>query len=346
MSKRLFVSEGGTIKVRIIAPGQGSSAYYEAPQLERDHPVFRGRPVFWNHQTAEEERKRPEGDLTDLIGKITETTYEKTGPMGEGAYGVIDVVPYYREVIDSVAPYAGLSIRAFGDRTEKVVSGAKKMVAEKFSHSRSVDFVTEAGAGGVAVPMMESARSKADESVKAFREAVPSFIEGDGKTELDRFVEWASGDTAAPTQEVDMAEQEKLTALETEIASLKVDNQRLTEAAVLREAQEIVVAEVAKETTLPEITRTRLVESLKPSAPMKEGKLDADALKALVAVRVKDEKAYLESLTKSKRITGMGGGEPDDGGKKKLRESMIASFMARGDTKEKAEALADLAVRG
>jgi uncharacterized protein YciI len=270
--------------------------------------------------------------------------YEENGPKGPGAYTDAKVFTPFQPMIEEMGTHIGVSIRASGTVATKTVEGKSRRVAEKFT-SGGFDFVTKAGAGGAVVPFAEASRSSIDTFVGKFLEEHPQESETSDATRA-LFVEWASGDTAAPTQEVDMAEQEKLTALETEIASLKVDNQRLVEAAVLREAQEIVVAEVAKETTLPEITRTRLVESLKPSAPMKEGKLDADALKALVAVRVKDEKAYLESLTKSKRITGMGATEPDDGGKKKLRESMIASFMARGDTKEKAEALADLAVRG
>jgi len=243
-----------------------------------------------------------------------------------------------------MGPHIGVSIRASGTVATKTVNGEAVRVAEKFT-SGGFDFVTKAGAGGAVVPFAEASRSSIDTFIGQFLEEHPQESEtSDAARAL--FVEWASGDAAAPTQEVDMAEQTKLTALETENASLKTENQRLHEAAVLREAQEIVVAEVAKETTLPEITRTRLVESLKPSAPMKEGKLDTDALKALIATQVKSEKAYLESLTKTTKITGMGATVPDDGGKKKLRESMVASFMARGDTKEKAEALADLAVRG
>lgn len=339
------VRPDGTVRVRIIGPGKGSSATYEASQLKRDGHVFKGAQVFLDHPSSKEERERPERSLRDLCGvAVSDPLYEDAGPAGAGLYSDVRVFKPYQTMIEEMGPHIGVSIRASGTVATKTVNGEAVRVAEKFT-SGGFDFVTKAGAGGAVVPFAEASRSSIDTFIGQFLEEHPQESEtSDAARAL--FVEWASGDAAAPTQEVDMAEQTKLTALETENASLKTENQRLHEAAVLREAQEIVVAEVAKETTLPEITRTRLVESLKPSAPMKEGKLDTDALKALIATQVKSEKAYLESLTKTTKITGMGATVPDDGGKKKLRESMVASFMARGDTKEKAEALADLAVRG
>jgi hypothetical protein len=135
---------------------------------------------------------------------------------------------------------------------------------------------------------------------------------------------------------------EKVAELETKNAALVAENQRLAEALVLREAQDIVLAEVAKETTLPEITRTRLVESLKTQTPLKEGKLDSEALKATIAQRVKDEKAYVEAL-KPQKITGLGAPADDTAaGKQRLFESMKAMHIANHKSPADAERLAKI----
>jgi len=336
------VRADGTVRLRIISPGKGSSAYYEADQLKRDASVFKNAQVFWDHPGRREEGDRPERSLRDLCGvAVTDPVYEETGGAGPGLYTDVRVFKPYQPLIEEMGPHIGVSIRAAGSVVTKKIGGESVRVAEKFT-SGGFDFVTKAGAGGKVVPFTEAARSGVDDYVQQFLAEHPQESES-SESARAQFVEWATGVSHKEEEEMELKEQ--LSQAQAEIASLKAANQRLTEAAILQEAAGIVEAEIAKDKDLPDVTRTRLRESLKTKSPVKEGKLDKDALAAAVTEAVKAEKAYIASL-KPKGITGMGGTGGTDDGKARLRESLIAMHLQNGETKEKAERLADLAVAG
>ncbi len=89
------------------------------------------------------------------------------------------------------------------------------------------------------------------------------------------------------------------------------------------------------------MTRTRLAEVLKRETPLKEGKLDTEALTAKVGATVKEEKAYLAKVAPG-GIKGMGAAADDaTAGKTRLREARIAMYRGQGKSKEQAEKLAD-----
>lgn len=62
------VRDDGTVPIKVIAPGWGTSGYYPAAVLERDGPtVFaKGTHMYWNHPTLTETIERPERSLSDL----------------------------------------------------------------------------------------------------------------------------------------------------------------------------------------------------------------------------------------------------------------------------------------
>jgi hypothetical protein len=339
------VREDGTVRLRIIAPGQGSSAYYEAGQLKRDAAVFRNAQVFWDHPSTREEKERPERSLRDLCGvAVADPVYEENGIAGPGLYTDVKVFKPYRPIIEEMGPHIGVSIRAAGSVVTKKVGTESRRVAEKFT-SGGFDFVTKAGAGGAVVPLQESARPGVTEFVESFLAAHPQESES-SESARAQFIEWATGETHTPHQEEDDMElKEKVATLETENAALKESLQRANEALVLKEAGEIVDATILAEKDLPEMTRARIRESLKLKTPLKEGALDKEALTALIAETIKSEKAYVESL-KPKGVVGMGGSGGTDDGKARLRESLIAMHIQNGEAKEKAERLADLAILG
>ena len=335
------VREDGTVRVRIIGPGQGSSAYYEAEQLKRDMHVFsKGTQVFLDHPGRREESDRPERSIRDLCGVTTDDpVWEDAGAAGPGPYTSVKVFSPYRQEIEEKGPHIGVSIIANGTVVPKKINGKTIRVAEKFTSGR-FDFVTAAGAGGKVVPLTEAARSAVDEYVEAFLADHPQESES-SESARTQFVEWASGRSqASPIEEEDMAQVEELTK---EKEALLAENKRLAEALVLKEAGEIVEAALAKTKDLPDVARDRLREALKVQAPLKEDRLDKEALEAVVAEAVKAEMAYIASL-KPKGVVGMGGTPPEDGAKR-LRESRIASYIASGESPEDAEKLADLAAQ-
>ena len=143
--------------VKLISPGTGTTAHYPEEVLERDGPrVFRkGTLMYWNHATAAEEAARPEGDLNNLAAILTsDARYEKNGAKGPGLYAEAKVMADYAQKIEERAPHIGLSIRAGGKGSGKTVNGKPEL--KSIDYAESVDYVTKAGRGGLA--LAEAAR--------------------------------------------------------------------------------------------------------------------------------------------------------------------------------------------
>ena len=59
----------GRYRIRIIAPGRGSTGMYTAPNLAESAPLFvPGTHMFFDHQTMTEDWERPERSVRDLAG--------------------------------------------------------------------------------------------------------------------------------------------------------------------------------------------------------------------------------------------------------------------------------------
>lgn len=269
------VRRDGTIAVKLIAPGWGSSGYYPAAVLERDGPkVFtRGLKQYWDHPTAMDEAERPEGSLRDLAAELTtDARYQPDGPEGPGLYADAKVFGPYREAINELAPHIGVSIRAQGLGVAGSAEGRAGRIIQSIQSARSVDFVTEPGAGGKILEMFESARR-----------------------------------TVQPTQSQEGESMSK--ELLDQMEALRQDNARLREAMTLRDAREAAALGL-RTVTLPEVTKARLVEQLAANPPVTEaGELDRAALATRLSEAVSTESAYLAQATGygSGRIVGFGG---------------------------------------
>jgi hypothetical protein len=350
-----FIDRDGIAHVRVITPGQGTSAFYKEEQLARDAEAFNGGLVFIDHPGRKESKDRPERSLRDLVGPIVGTPmYEKDGKAGAGLYGDVRVAKHWRPFLEDLGADIGVSIRAGGSAVMEKIGGKKIKVAEKFNPGATFDFVTQAGRGGKMVAL-EAATATADAKVNEFMEAA-AFVESDGRTEEARFMEWLNEETEEEPMELKEA-QDKLTEAEGLVVTLTKerddaleDNAKLAEAIALRDARDKITEAVNdKKNDLPDVTRTRLIESLTKAAPMKEGKLDEEALTTLMEEAIKKEVEYIESLSKTKPgIKGMGESEPvtDEAGKKALYESKVKRYLAEGKSKEDAERMARLFTEG
>lgn len=180
--KEKAVRPDGTIQLRVVKPGWGTSGYYPAEVLERDGPnIYRsGTQMFWNHATATEESERPEGNLRDLAAVlISDSRWDAQGPVGPGLYADALVFEGYRKTVDEIGPYIGTSIRGFGRATTGEAEGRKGRIISALTSAHSVDFVTKAGAGGEIVQLFEAARpgAKADEAKLAEARNVAEWLE-------------------------------------------------------------------------------------------------------------------------------------------------------------------------
>ena len=164
-------------EIKLIAPGKGASAFYPAEVLKRDGPkVFKeGTHVYLNHATASEEAERPEGDVRNLAGVLTQPAHwSESHSKGPGLYSRMKVFTDHAQTVEEKAPHVGMSIRASGIREAgKVVEGLP--VLKELTHAESVDVVTRPGAGGMI--LVEAARAAERQEVDVDNAAIQKLEE-------------------------------------------------------------------------------------------------------------------------------------------------------------------------
>jgi len=277
-----LLESAGTVEkeIKIIAPGEGSTAVYTPEALKSSGPsIFKaGTQMFINHATRQEEAERPEGDWNKLVGALsTDSYYLESHKDGPGLYAKAKfaegIAP---DILAKAKLGAGLSIRASGMavmEAGKPKTQNGKPVLAKFTGCESIDIVTKAGAGGM-IPLQESA-------VKA--------KEGE-----------VSGMDAAEIKQ-----------LQESLAAQTAINKRLMERALRSDAKDLATA-VLSTTSLTESQRVFVAESVIGTAenpraiPTKEdGNLDAAKLTEAVNAQAK---AYSATLPATGGVRGMGAG--------------------------------------
>lgn len=272
----------GQGRIKIIAPGWGSSGYYAEEVLKRDGPgAFpKGTRMFIDHPTAAEEAARPERSVRDMGAVTTSDAAWTNDPTnGPGLYADVQYLGPFREAVDELAPHIGTSIRADGHVEAGEAEGRKGLIVKKLVRGRSVDFVTAAGAGGKVLSLMEAARARRGAATPA-----PT--------------------TPTTAQEESSVTPEEIKALQARMQVLEQQNRQLQEQAMLREASSHIASKLPA--TLHPSTRQRLGESLVAKAPVKDGQFDRAAFDTLIESAVREELAYLATLSESGRIVGMG----------------------------------------
>lgn len=279
------VGQDGTVLLKVIQPGWGSSGYYPADVLERDLPRIypAGTKQFWDHATQAEEAARPEGSLRNLASVSLEAVkYLPAGPDGPGGYCKVRAAQEFRQPIDDLAKYIGVSIRASGKAKQGTApDGRKGNIITSLEHGDSFDYVTTPGAGGKVLQLFEAARTR----------GAQQFQEGDS----------------------DMTETEKA-----ELRSLREANQNA--ASELRKLKErgakLDAAEVVSEyfTTIrvgeavqAEVKKTLLERVLPLTAT---GDLDKAALTKLAEAETIRELEFIERATGHKIVKDLGSGSP------------------------------------
>lgn len=313
------VRRDGSIPIKLIRPGWGSSGYYPADVLRRDGPsVFRaGTHMYWNHQTITEEMERPEGDLSNLAAVLlSDARYDENGADGPGLYADAKIFEQYQPAVGELAPHIGVSIRARGKAADGEAENRKGRIIQSIDEGRSVDFVTKPGAGGRILELFESARM-----------APASPAQENAMQEQEQIVEEAA---------VDVTLQQRVQELETE-------NGRLREALLLREAAELIRNQLGA-SGLPTITQQRLQEQLVTGLPMAGQDLDSAALTERVTSVIAAESQYLASVMGNvgQQIVGLGVSVQDGPDGAQISARMAESFRRMGFD----EATAQIAAAG
>lgn len=298
--------------IKIISPGTGSTAHYPAAVLERDGPkIFKtGTLMFWNHATRAEEASRPEGDLDNLAAIISKDSYyDANGKQGPGLYAEAKVMADYAEKIEARAPHIGLSIRAGGTGTGKMVNGKPELAT--LDYAESVDYVTKAGRGGLAL-------------AEAARDA--------GILDL---------------QEVSMTKEEiqallltETAGLRAEIATLKAETNPLRERAIKGDAA-VTAGRILATLAFPEAARQLVIDTvLREAVPMLNGALEETKFTEIVTQESKRVGAVLSNFSGGARVIGMGSyNAPAPVDPAKLREAKALELQESKDLTAQEEAI-------
>lgn len=139
----------GRYRIRIIAPGRGSTGMYTAPNLAESASLFvPGTHMFFDHQTMTEDWERPERSVRDLAG-VFESGAEI---MPDGSLEAdIKVYPSVNGIIKERWADIGVSINGWS--VEEIGPDG---VVPVLAGIQSVDFVTRAGAKGAVLEVLES----------------------------------------------------------------------------------------------------------------------------------------------------------------------------------------------
>jgi len=316
----------GIARVIVVAPGWGNPAdnnYYPAEMLARDYKVFEGMKMYADHQTEEEEKERPEGSVRQWVASLKNVRFEE----GVGVVGdAVIIEPWLQAKLallrdKKLLNEMGISIRAAGVGVKGKMDGREGNIIERITRARSVDFVTEAGAGG-AVTLYE-AKSEYDidiVSLESLRDRRPDLV----KT-IETEVKAIMFKEVKQMQELEARVKE----LETNIEILTKERDdlkgKITEAEKAQRKAEAksAIDEAISKSELPGAAKTRIAERF-------TGAETADG----ITEAIKAEVDYIAALKESGKVKDMGGGKSDTDVDHK---ELVESFKRTGMSAEAAE---------
>ena len=304
----------GKAKVIVIKAGFNASEdrYYPSEVLQRDFAIFEGMKMYADHPTEEEDQARPERSIKDWVATLTEVKCDSDGTIT----GVAEIVEtWLMQKLAALRDKAmlsemGISINAVGSASKDTIDGKETLVVEKLVACRSVDFVTEPGAGGV-VTFYESDRARDVDLIElgALRERRPDLIQT---------IE--SGVKAQITKEVKkaMENEDRITELETANATLTTERDDLktqveeaAQAKAKAEAQ-AAIKEAVDKAELPDAAKERLAERFKDA-------VSAEGIEEAIQAEVD----YIAKLAEAGKVKGMGPSKVDP---EKATEALKESF--------------------
>lgn len=162
------VQKDGSVLMHLIRPcvGKGKGRHvYESGMLRENAHKFSGWRMFFNHDTASD-RKARQGlprDVRDIGGIVMESHWDPTVP-ADGRFGQGAVVarvkahPKVRELLELHPSLVEASINARATSVRPVQrEGGQAWLVEGIEPKGSVDWVSEGGAGGKVVELLEAA---------------------------------------------------------------------------------------------------------------------------------------------------------------------------------------------
>jgi len=343
----------GTIPVKIIDAGWGSSGYYSREVLQQavNARVYAaGLQMYWNHPSKSDEKERPERDLRDLAAVLTEDArWDEQGPKGPGVYTRAKVFSAYRDAVAEMGPYIGLSHYVWGESKTGEAEGKKGDIITRIVAARSVDFVTVPGRGGAIAEAFRAARPQeptdeqkaAGESsmgettptpkltLESLRKEHPEIIEA-----LRKEIENDSARKEAQAQQ-----EKKLAETEKALVEAKAEIARLKEAVTIADAKTLAEETVKTEAVHPDIKARVVQEAVARLTLNGDGSFDKAKFAEAVKADLKEMVALVAKASGAGRVAGMGGA-PAGGQTTTIEETdkaLVAGFMRLGMSEAEAK---------
>ncbi len=277
------ISEG-IVPVRFLVPGFNSSKsrYYTENSVSDATRIFENAKMYADHPTKSELKEKPERSIRDWVATLKNTRVsEKGNAIGEAHIHA----GWLKEMVSNLYEQGSInqlatSIFGIGKTTKGTIDGVQTNIVESIIKGKSVDFVTEPGAGGRA-GLMESANDVDLISYSDLKEQRPDIIK---LMESEIMKTKHGGNTMEEIEEQIKNLTESLEKVTKENEDLKAQIAESEKQAKLAE----VKAEITKlitEAELPDVSKARLEK-------LWEGKESPEGLDETI----KEEKAYIASL--------------------------------------------------
>jgi len=283
LSEAAFDAVRGAVRFTIIRPGWNTSKsrFYTQEAVGSIATAMQGVKMYANHPTSSEARERPERDIRDWVASIRETTVAADG-RATGVAVITDplfLARVQRLAATGLLSELGASINVVGLGNKAVREGIETFVVDGVDGNdpfRSVDWVTEPGAGGRA-ELLEAAAGPAPD---------------------------------APEEQATMAEQtqaetERLTAAESRMGMLEQQIATLQEALTGLLRGQTLDAILAAEPSYTEAARAEVRAQLLPG----QAAITREAVREALSNQV--ERAA-RMLGRTPMVRNLGGGSAED----------------------------------
>jgi len=321
----------GILPIVLIQPGfnTSKSRHYSSGAVADTVKVFEGAKQYANHATKSEEKERPERDIRDWVSTVENI---HIAPNGKSVGQARIHAGWFKEMVQGLYEAGtlnklGVSINSIGRGSKQKIDGVETFVVESLvDHPfKSVDFVTEAGAGGQAgvkesVEIMDVCiidLAKLKECRPDLIKEVETEIDSKNKLEVKHSMELQA------TVEQLTKDNEQLVNQNKELTA-KIDEAAKAQAKATAQAS---IKEAIAKATLPQVAKDKLTEQFKEA-------VTADGIDAAINA----ENDYLAKVTESGKVKNLGPSSTDT---KKIHEALVESFVASGMTKEQAEIAAN-----
>lgn len=259
--------------------------YYPERTLQEAAGLFSGLKMFLDHPTEEEDMQKPERSLREWVATIVESWYEDGKILGrvqvhsDWLWESLSTDEVFRNHI-------GISINAAGRHSYGTIDGQVMEIIEELVSPRSVDWVTEPGARGRVLQLIESAKQKSikEKEIKMLKTLTLKELQAERPDLVESILKDSDEMKVAADQKAE------ITRLTEENAKMKLE----TEARIAQEQtakQQSKVREIVEASKLPQASKDAVIER-NLSVEFKD---DAE-VQSIVEASIKKEFEFLKKL--------------------------------------------------